>query len=183
MSIAVVGQAETSAPFHPSSSIYRHSARRVERCLEAPSAPRCLGAPEVENSRRSGARGSSGGAGERSGQQSRSLSDLGSVGCNLAAAVHFSPRSCPIAMAMGLRTRQKLSSLGPNFASTPQVRQAPRRARCLKAARGQRRQMAGSSHRKPPRDNLLRDTLLTLITPDSMKTAPVKARILGAEHE
>lgn len=43
--------------------------------------------------------------------------------------------------------------------------------------------MAGSSHRKPPRDNLLRDTLLTLITPDSMKTAPVKARILGAEHE
>ncbi len=55
-----------------------------------------------------------------------SLSDLGSVGCNVAAAVHFSPRSCPIAMAMGLRTRQRLSSLGPNFASTPQARQAPR---------------------------------------------------------
>ena len=52
-----------------------------------------------------------------------------------------------------------------------------------RAADHQRRVMAGSSHRKPPRDNLLRDTLLTLITPDSMKTAPVKARILGAEHE
>ena len=56
---------------------------------------------------------------------SRSLSDLGIVGCNLAAAVHFSPAFCPIATAMGLQTRQKLSSLGPNFASTPQARQAP----------------------------------------------------------
>ena len=55
----------------------------------------------------------------------RSLSDLGIVGCNLAAAVHFSPAFCPIATAMGLQTRQKMSSLGPNFASTPQARQAP----------------------------------------------------------
>ena len=58
---------------------------------------------------------------------SRSLSDLGSVGCKLTAAVHFSPASCPIASAMALQTRQKLSSLGPNFASTPQARQTPRR--------------------------------------------------------
>ena len=63
----------------------------------------------------------------------RSLSGLGIVGCNLAAAVHFSPAFCPIAMAMGLQTRQKLSSLGPNFASTPQARQAPSAARCLHA--------------------------------------------------
>ncbi len=56
----------------------------------------------------------------------RSLSGLGIVGCNLAAAVHFSPAFCPIALAMGLQTRQKLSSLGPNFASTPRARQAPR---------------------------------------------------------
>ena len=37
--------------------------------------------------------------------RSRSLSDLGIVGCNLAAAVHFSPAFCPIATAMGLQTR------------------------------------------------------------------------------
>ena len=55
----------------------------------------------------------------------RSLSGLGNVGCSLAAAVHFSPASCPIATAMELQIRRKLSSLGPNFASTPQVRQAP----------------------------------------------------------
>ncbi len=58
-------------------------------------------------------------------KQARSLSDLGSVGCNLAAAVHFSPAFCPMATAMGLQTRQKPSSPGPNFASTPQARQAP----------------------------------------------------------
>ena len=55
----------------------------------------------------------------------RSLSDLGSVGCNLTAAVHFSSASWPIAVAMSRRIRQKLSSLGPIFASTPQARQAP----------------------------------------------------------
>src|SRR5262249_10468699 len=38
----------------------------------------------------------------------------------------FLPASCPIAQAMGLRIRQKLSSLGPIFASTPQVRQPPK---------------------------------------------------------
>ena len=68
-----------------------------------------------------------------------SLSGLGDVGCSLAAAVHFwlrrSPRTpafCPIATAVRLQIRRsrraakpKLSSLGPNFASTPQVRQAP----------------------------------------------------------
>ena len=58
-------------------------------------------------------------------QAPRSLSALWNVGCNLAAAVHFSPAFCPIAKAMGLQIRQKLSSLGPNFASTPQIRQAP----------------------------------------------------------
>ena len=50
---------------------------------------------------------------------------MGNVGCSLAAAVHFSPAFCPIATAMGLQIRRKLSSLGPNFASTPQARQAP----------------------------------------------------------
>ena len=50
---------------------------------------------------------------------------MGSVGCKLTAAVHFSPASWPIAMAMSRRIRQKLSSLGPIFASTPQARQAP----------------------------------------------------------
>ena len=45
------------------------------------------------------------------------------------------------------------------------------------------REVAGSSLREPPRDSLLRDTLLTLIAPDSMKTAPAKARILDAKLE
>src|SRR5262245_58281490 len=64
----------------------------------------------------------------------RRLSDLGSVGCKLAAAVHFLPASCPIAQAMGLRIRQNLSSLGPIFASTPQVRQPPRQPRAGSAS-------------------------------------------------
>ena len=39
----------------------------------------------------------------------------------------FSPAFCPIATVIGLQIRRKLSFLGPNFASTPQARQAPRR--------------------------------------------------------
>ena len=58
-------------------------------------------------------------AGYTRGAGARSLSGLGSVGCKLTAAVHFSSASWPIAMAMSLRIRQKLSSLGPIFASTP----------------------------------------------------------------
>jgi hypothetical protein len=46
-----------------------------------------------------------------------------------------------------------------------------------------RQVMAGSSHRESPRKSRLCDTLLTLLALDSMKTAPAKARILGAEHE
>lgn len=44
------------------------------------------------------------------------------------------------------------------------------------------RLMAGSSHREPQRDGLLRDTLLTLVVRDSMKAASAEARILDAEH-
>jgi hypothetical protein len=44
-----------------------------------------------------------------------------------------------------------------------------------KAVRHDRRVMAGSQLREPPRDGLLSGTLLTLITPDSMKTLPAKA--------
>jgi hypothetical protein len=40
-----------------------------------------------------------------------------------------------------------------------------------------------SSQREPPREGLLRESLLTLIAPDSMKTAPAKVRSLDAEHE
>jgi hypothetical protein len=43
--------------------------------------------------------------------------------------------------------------------------------------------MAGTSHREPPRDSQLCNTLLTLIAPDSLKSEPATARILGAEHE
>ena len=43
--------------------------------------------------------------------------------------------------------------------------------------------MAGSSHREPPREGPLRETLLTLVAPDSMETTPAKGQILGAEHE
>jgi len=52
-----------------------------------------------------------------------------------------------------------------------------------KAARGGRQQLAGTSLRQSPRKRRLCDTLLTLIVPGSMTTAPAKARILGAEHE
>ena len=45
---------------------------------------------------------------------------------------------------MGLQTRQKLSSLGPNFASTPQARQAPSMAPKLAPAR------ARPKARQPP---------------------------------
>ena len=44
--------------------------------------------------------------------QPRSLSDLGNIGYEPTAAVHFSPFSCPIGGTMGLSKRQKLSSLG-----------------------------------------------------------------------
>lgn len=43
--------------------------------------------------------------------------------------------------------------------------------------------MAGSSHREPPRDNPLPDTLLTLIAPDSMRRTREKGCILGGEHK
>ena len=66
------------------------------------------------------------------GVNARSLSDLGSVGCKLTAAVHFSSASWPIAMAMSRRIRQKLFSPGPILApphsvnaSMPQARRAP----------------------------------------------------------
>ena len=47
----------------------------------------------------------------------------------------------------------------------------------------ERRLLAGSSHRKPPRDSPLPDTLLTLIAPDSMRTTREKRCILGGERE
>ena len=37
---------------------------------------------------------------------------------------------------MGLQIRRKLSSLGPNFASTPQVRQAPRLPQFIARTKG-----------------------------------------------
>ena len=43
--------------------------------------------------------------------------------------------------------------------------------------------MAGSSHREPPCDSPLPDTLLTLIAPDPMRTTRAKGCILGGEHE
>ena len=47
---------------------------------------------------------------------SRSLSGLGIVGCEAAAAVHFLPDLQAHSWAMGLQIRQKLSSLGPLLA-------------------------------------------------------------------
>ena len=55
----------------------------------------------------------------------RSVGGRRSDGCKATAAVHFSPAFCPIATAMGLQTRQKLSSLGPPFASPPSAAHAP----------------------------------------------------------
>jgi len=52
-----------------------------------------------------------------------------------------------------------------------------------KAAGHERRLVAGSSHREPPRDSPLPYTLLTLIAPDSMRTTREKGCILGGEHE
>jgi len=45
--------------------------------------------------------------------------------------------------------------------------------------------MAGSRRREPACDGLLRGTLLTLITPDSVKTVPAKAGkdVLCVEHK
>jgi sigma54-dependent transcription regulator len=54
-----------------------------------------------------------------------SLGGRRNVGCKAAATVHFSPAFCPIATAMALQTRQKLSSPGPLFASTPSAAQTP----------------------------------------------------------
>ena len=55
----------------------------------------------------------------------RSLGDRRDDGCKASATVHFSPAFCPIATAMLLQTRQKLSSPGSLFASTPSAAQTP----------------------------------------------------------
>ena len=44
-------------------------------------------------------------------------------------------------------------------------------------------EVAGTSNRESPRQRRLCEQMLTLLAPDSIKTAPTKARILGAEHE
>ena len=56
-------------------------------------------------------------------------------------------------------------------------------AEAAQSACHERPLLAGCSETKPPRDSLLRDSLLRLIAPDLMRTAPAKARILGAEYE
>ncbi len=60
----------------------------------------------------------------------RSLSDLGVVGCKLAAAVHFSLSFCPIAPLWGCKSGKNWSRWGRFSLSTPQVRQAPRWLLC-----------------------------------------------------
>ena len=62
----------------------------------------------------------------------RRLPDFRYIGCNPTAAIHFLPSFWPIATAMSLQIRQKLSSLGSNLAtplfenaSMPKVRQSP----------------------------------------------------------
>lgn len=56
---------------------------------------------------------------------------------------------------------------------------------CSKAGHRDRREVAETSEWESPRKRRLCNTLLTLIAPDSMPTAPAKARTrtLGAEHE
>jgi cytochrome c peroxidase len=54
---------------------------------------------------------------------------------------------------------------------------------CDEAACRDRPHLAGSSHKESPRKSRLCDSLLTLIEPDSVNTAPATASILGAEHE
>jgi len=55
----------------------------------------------------------------------RSLSDLGSVGCESTAAVHFSPSFCPMAGPWGCKSGKNCPRWGRFSLSTPQVRQAP----------------------------------------------------------
>ena len=61
----------------------------------------------------------------RPAQASRSQSDLGSVGCESTAAVHFSPSICPIAGLCGCKSGKNCPRWGRLSLSTPQVRQAP----------------------------------------------------------
>ena len=56
----------------------------------------------------------------------RSLSGLGSVGCESTAAIHFSPSLCPIARLWGCKSGKNCPRWGRFSLSTPQARQAPR---------------------------------------------------------
>ncbi|APW45818.1 hypothetical protein BLL52_2129 [Rhodoferax antarcticus ANT.BR] len=53
-----------------------------------------------------------------------SLSDLRKHRLQFDRSGPFFTVFSPLSQAMGLQIRQKLSSLGPNFASMPKVRQA-----------------------------------------------------------
>ena len=57
----------------------------------------------------------------------RSLSDLGSVGCESTAAVHFSPSFCPITGLWGCKSGKNCPRWGRFSLSTPQARQTPSR--------------------------------------------------------
>ncbi len=57
--------------------------------------------------------------------ESRSLPDLGSAGCKSAAAVHFSPASCPIAGLWGGESGKNWPRWGRFSLSASQARQAP----------------------------------------------------------
>ena len=56
---------------------------------------------------------------------SKSLSGLGSVGCESTAAVHFSPSFCPIAGLWGCKSGKNCPRWGRFSLATPQARQAP----------------------------------------------------------
>ena len=58
---------------------------------------------------------------------SRSLSDLGIVGCESASAVHFLPDFCPIVELWACKSGKNCPRWGRFSLSTPQARQAPRR--------------------------------------------------------
>ena len=48
---------------------------------------------------------------------------------------------------------------------------------------GEGQQMAASTQKEPRRDGPLRDTLQTLVAPDSKRSAPAEEYILGSEPE
>ena len=78
---------------------------------------------------------------------SRSLSDLGIVGCETASAVHFLPAFCPIAGLWACKSGENCPRWGRFSLSTPQARQAPRPRRRTPGCGRTSTRLAGSRAR------------------------------------